>query len=225
MENPMSALLWIVVAIVVIAAIFLVARQVVANGRRRALRTRFGPEYDRTVHKHGDDRDAAETELAEIARERSATPVRRLTDAERDAFAERWTAVQTDFVEQPVEATQSADALVTDVLRTRGYPADEPDARVRSVVADHPDLAEDYRTATAATGRGVDALNGSATPLAPEATEDLRTSLIAYRKVFDALVGDAVTTRAETAPANAAAADTAATEKTAASDDSAVVSR
>jgi hypothetical protein len=199
----MSAVVWIVVAIVVVAGIFLAARWAVGQGRRHALRTRFGPEYDRALREHGDDRAAAEAELAEVARERSAAAVRPLTPAERATFTERWTAIQADFVEKPVEATHDAGELVTAVLRTRGYPAGDSAAQVRAIVADHPDVAESYRaaraaTSTADTGGSAD---DSVEPLAPERTERLRASLIGYRNVFDRLVGTTNHASARTASA------------------------
>jgi hypothetical protein len=183
----MSAVLWIVVAIVVVVAIFFIARRLVAQGRRRALQTRFGPEYDRALRRHGNDRDAAEAELADVVRERSNAQVRPLTSAERASFTERWNGIQAAFVESPLEATRDAESLVGAVLRTRGYPAADADAQLRSLVADYPEQADGFRSARATTSNAAPAEAGQ--PLPAETTERLRASLIAYRDIFEKVAG------------------------------------
>jgi hypothetical protein len=134
----MAALLWVVIAIVVVAAIALVA--VGVRKRRTAmLRDRFGPEYDRVVENR-DDRRAAETELRGREKLRAQFDIEPLPEATRVRFTDEWRDVQENFVDQPAEATAEADTLVTRVLRAAagrvaGYPVIHPRPLVRGVPA------------------------------------------------------------------------------------------
>lgn len=172
---------WIIVAIVVVAA--LVAGAVLWSRRRRSehLRDHFGPEYDRAVEAKG-DRAKAEAELAERQKRVEKLNIRPLEPAERREFAARWDDVQARFVDDPPRAVAFADALLGDVMKTRGYPVSDFDQRAGDISVDHPVVVDHYHKAhdiAVRQGRG------------QASTEDLRQAMIHYRTLFDNLVGAA----------------------------------
>jgi hypothetical protein len=183
----MSTWVWIVIAVVVVAAVLFVAWRAVSSRRRRGLQERFGPEYDRTVETTG-NRRAAESDLREREQRHEELDIRDLSPAARDRYFEQWRAVQVRFVDAPGEAVREADTLVQQVMRDRGYPVDDFDTRADVVSVDHPHVVENYRAA-----HGVWAANerGEAT------TEDLRQSLVHYRSLFEELLGRGGATAAD----------------------------
>jgi hypothetical protein len=179
----MDATLWVLVVLLVIVGVAVVG--FVLGGRRsgpdrRELKQRFGPEYDREVERRG-DRKAAEQRLAEVAERRDSLDIRDLTPDERERRSREWRDVQAQFVDAPAEAVASADALLTEVLRTRGYPIEDFDDRASLVSADHPHVVENYRLAHEAHERH--RTSGAAD------TEHLRQAFVHYRALFDEVVG------------------------------------
>jgi hypothetical protein len=84
-------------------------------------------------------------------------------------------------VDQPAPAVAEADALVSEVMRERGYPVSEDfEQRAADVSVDHPVVVEHYR---AARGISVRATEGDA------GTEDLRQAMVHFRALFDELLG------------------------------------
>ena len=168
--------LGLIIAVIVLAG---VAVWTVWNQRRSTrLRSRFGPEYDRTVQEQG-NRRRAEHEL-----ERRETRVERLnihplTASEYDRFLAAWQADQVHFVDDPAGAVTEADRLVQEVMKARGYPVADFDQRVEDISVDHPDLVQNYRAACDLAERH---LRGQAS------TEDLRKALVYYRGLFDDLL-------------------------------------
>ena len=173
----------IVVAVLLCAVIWLALRQ-----RRTArLREGFGPEYDRTLEERGDQR-AAEAELRERVERRRSYDIRELEPAAREQFAERWRETQARFVDQPASTLRDADALVSEVMRERGYPVDDFETQAADVSVDHPGVVEHYRQAHAVRV-------GDET-----STEELREAFVHYRALFAELLGDEQeTTRPERA--------------------------
>jgi FtsZ-interacting cell division protein ZipA len=111
----MNQTAWIVVAIIVVAA--LIVGAIFWSRRRRSehLRHRFGPEYDRAVNAKG-GRSKAEAELAEREKRVEKLDIRPLEPGERRDFIQRWTEVQARFVDDPPRAVAFADALLGDVM-------------------------------------------------------------------------------------------------------------
>jgi len=173
----MATLIWVIIAIVVLAAIALVA--VGVRKRRTAmLRGRFGPEYDRVVESR-DDQRAAEAELRAREKQRAQFDIKPLPEAARVRFAGEWRDVQELFVEQPVQAADAADALIIRVMEARGYPMQDFDAQAELISVDHPDTVENYRIAHAVGQRSL---------TEQVSTEDLREALLRYRSLFDELL-------------------------------------
>lgn len=175
----MSTIIWIILGIVVVAAI--VAAALVMRSRSRAkLQERFGPEYEREVTARGSERDAAR-HLSDVADRRDQLDIRPLDRTARDRYTRRWEAVQSEFVDQPGGALDEADRLITDVMRDRGYPVEDFGERAELVAADHPQVVEHYRAAHAARN------NHHGSPGAVD-TEQLRQAFVHYRALFDELV-------------------------------------
>jgi hypothetical protein len=166
----------LVVAIVVIAALLAIA---VATGRRRALRQRFGPEYDRAVAGQ-DSRSAAEHELRERERRHAELKLTPLTDEARERYAHEWTRVQAMFVDSPDEAVREGDALVTRLTGEIGYPTEDYDERVATLSVDHATTLGHYRDAHGIFLR---------TEQGEASTEDQRQALVHYRALFAELLG------------------------------------
>jgi hypothetical protein len=176
----MSTLVWVVIAVVVVVVVGLVFWRALAARRTRALRERFGPEYDRTATKAGSKHEA-ETELASRQERREQLNIRSLPAETRRRYAQRWEAVQAQFVDSPTEAVSAADDLVSSVMAERGYPVDDFEQRAADVSVDHPDVVQNYRQAhqiSQASNQG------------QASTEDLRQAMQNYRALFDELLDE-----------------------------------
>ncbi|HET7311935.1 MAG TPA: hypothetical protein VFJ17_11495 [Mycobacteriales bacterium] len=195
MSGTALTIVIVVAALVVVAAI---ALAVIQSRRRRALKDRFGPEYDRTIDLT-DNKRQAERDLRERAAQRDQLDIRDLTPAAASRYQEQWLLVQQRFVDTPADAVRDAQQLVTTVMRDRGYPTDDSDERESMLSVDHADIVDRYRSATQIEARSQ---AGTAT------TEDLRQAMQHYRALFDALLGDALATSGATST-NGATADSA----------------
>ena len=170
------AWLWIIVALVVIAAIaFAVARA----RRTQKLQGRFGPEYDRTLDT-ADSRRQGESELRERAERRDSFELRPLTFEAYERYSATWTDVQAQFVDSPSLAVREGDKLITQVMRERGYPMDEWDQRADDLSVDHPDVVSHYRSAHGVMSSDRDGDGAS--------TEDLRRAMTDLRTLFERLL-------------------------------------
>jgi hypothetical protein len=173
----MATWVWVVIAIAVVVVVALGA--VAARNRRTSmLRDRFGPEYDRAIEK-SDDRRAAEADLLAREKQRAQFDVKPLPEATRLRFAGEWDDLQELFVDEPAQAADGADALITRVMETRGYPMRDFDAQAEMVSVDYPDIVENYRFARAVQQRSQSR---------QASTEDLREALLRYRSLFDELL-------------------------------------
>ena len=171
---------WIWVVIVAIAVIVLLG--VVAAGlrthRTRTLQERFGPEYDRVAADAPTKREA-ESELREREKRREEFDIRPLDPRERDRYRTQWRDVQAEFVDEPATAVATADSLIQDVMRDRGYPVDDFETRAADLSVDHPHVVEHYRA-----GHAIATSNESGNA----GTEELRQALVHYRALFDELI-------------------------------------
>ncbi len=170
--------LYYVIGAIVVIAIVIVAIVVARRAKSQRLRQRFGPEYDRVARARG-DRAEAERELARREDRVKKFRLQDLPPGARDRYAEEWRAVQARFVDQPKEALVQADALITNVMRDRGYPMADFEQRAADLSPDHSGVVGDYRTAHEISLRSE---RGGA------ATEDLRQAMLHYRELFEELV-------------------------------------
>jgi hypothetical protein len=171
------AVIVLVILVLAVVAAFVVVQR---NRRRAQLQERFGPEYDRAVSETGSRREA-EQHLAAVAHKRDKLEIRDLEPRQRAQFVEQWELVQARFVDEPAEAVDGAELLITTVMRERGYPIEDFEEQADLVAADHPDVVDHYRAAHASHERHRSA--GEA------GTEDLRQAFVHYRSLFDSLVG------------------------------------
>ena len=173
---------WVVLGVAILVVIILAVLLVRANRRTAALRSRFGPEYERTVTATGHKRQA-EAELEERQERHSQFPIRALTPTARQRYKGDWRTVQSQFVDDPTGAVAGADRLIQSVMRERGYPVEDFDQRAEDLSVDHPDVVENYR-------------QGHRLAIASDrhdegSTEGLRQAMWHYRALFEELVGPA----------------------------------
>jgi len=173
MDTGVLVLLILVLLAVVALAAFLAQRR-----RTQNLQQRFGPEYERTVARAGGQR-TAESELRAREHRRRELHIVPLEPAARDRYQDAWRKTQSRFVDDPGTTIREADALVTLVMRDRGYPVDDFEQQAADVSVDHPDVAENYRAAHALSRANEKGLAG---------TDDLRQAFMLYRSLFAQLL-------------------------------------
>lgn len=175
-----SMVVALVIGLVVILAIAAAAWFYTQKQRTQQLRSKFGPEYDRTIRSEGDARHA-ERVLQERQKRIDRIQIRPLSEEERDRFARAWEQEQANFVDQPRQAVRNADRLVKEVMQTRGYPMGDFEQRAADVSVDHPVVVENYRVAHLIAQRDEQENVG---------TEELREAMIHYRALFADLLHD-----------------------------------
>jgi len=170
------------IAIIAAVVIVVLGAIVVFVQRRRTekLRSRFGPEYERSVAESG-DRRRAEEQLEKRAERVEKYHLRPLTAEDRSRFTEQWDRVQAHFVDAPAGAVAEADQLLGDIMATCGYPMGDFEQRAADISVDHPVVVQNYRAAHDIAMRQA---KGQAT------TEDLRRAMIHYRALFEDIVYD-----------------------------------
>jgi FtsZ-interacting cell division protein ZipA len=173
----MDAWMWVVIAVIVVAAV-VVAASTMRKRRSDQLRSKFGPEYERTLSETG-SRKEAEQELKGRTERHEKLDIRPLEPAARERYTTTWTETQAHFVDDPKRAVEEADALIVLVMRDRGYPVDDFEQRAADVSVEHPQVVENYRSAQAIS---VASREGRAT------TEDLRQGMVHYRALFSELL-------------------------------------
>ncbi|WDZ84977.1 hypothetical protein [Micromonospora cathayae] len=166
----------IVLVVLVIAALVAVA---VIAGRRRELRRRFGPEYDRVVAERA-SRSAAEKELRARQRKHAELTLTPLTAESRARYTAAWEEVQLRFVDTPAEAVGDADALVGRLVAERGYPTGDFDEQAAHLSVEHAQTLTRYREAHEIHLRNE---RGEAS------TEELRQAVVHYRALVADLLG------------------------------------
>ncbi|MFY1596081.1 hypothetical protein [Micromonospora sp. WMMD737] len=167
----------IVLVVLVIAAVAVAAR---SYARRRALRSRFGPEYDRAVAEQ-DSRTAAERELRERERRHAELTLTPLAPESRARYSAAWEELQVRFVDSPAETVGEADELVTRLIAERGYPTGEFSDQIAHLSVEHARTLGHYRDAHDIHLRNS---RGEAS------TEELRQAVVHYRALFADLLGE-----------------------------------
>jgi hypothetical protein len=176
---------WIAIIAAAAVLVLLVVALVRIRSRRSHLQERFGSEYDRTVADRG--RGDAEKRLSEVEHRREELEIRPLTTAARERYLDDWRRAEARFVDDPHDAVESAERLVTRVLEERGYPVaddDDLERRAELIAADHPHLAERYRHGHAML---------RSTDEDAQSTEHLRKAMVDFRAVLDELLEERVT--------------------------------
>ncbi|GII54130.1 hypothetical protein Pth03_25190 [Planotetraspora thailandica] len=177
----MSAITWVAVVVAVLVVLLAVGYLVPTQNRRRHLRDRFGPEYDRVIEE-SDSRKEAEQELRSREERHATLDIRPLDPETRNAYDKKWTEVQERFVDAPGFAVTEADALVTSVMAERGYPTDDFEQRLSDLSVAHAATLDHYRAAHDISGRAA---------RQEASTEELRRAMVHYRALFQELLVDA----------------------------------
>ena len=179
-----TTIIILVVAVIAVLAIGAGAWMLWQKKRTESLQSRFGPEYERVVETGG-DRRRGESILVERQKRVEELDIRPLTNEDRQRFAQAWSREQARFVDDPGGAVAEADRLVSEVMKTRGYPMGDFEQRAADISVDHPTVAN-YRIAHEIAIRDSRGEAG---------TEDLRRAMVHYRALFE----DLLETRAEAA--------------------------
>jgi hypothetical protein len=155
-----NTLLIIAAAVLVI---ILIGHLTYRRTRTRAFRTRFGPEYDRAVLRHGS----------------RSLKLHDLGATERERFIADWQTLQARFVDHPKSAVNEADELISSLIAARGYPKGSFEQRAADLSVRYPRLMESWRQANNIAVRPgrIDV-----------STEELRKAMIQYQTMFDELV-------------------------------------
>ncbi|MFF5922735.1 hypothetical protein ACFY8C_31100 [Streptomyces flavochromogenes] len=163
------------VAVVLVSGVLIRARTGTGSGTR-SLKRSFGPEYDRSLERHGGDVEAAHRDLRDRVERYGRIRPLPLEPAVREQYTAQWTTLQERFVDAPKQAVADAEQLLTRVAATRGFPdADRRDEQLAALSVHHPHHVEGLRTIQRATR------SGSAS------TEELREALVQARALFEDL--------------------------------------
>lgn len=173
-----GTLLAIIIPIVVVVALLAVGISLAM--RRKRLRERFGPEYERTIGDAGGHM-AGERELKARERRHDELDIKPLPSATRDRYARDWDGVQAEFVDRPEDAVHDADRLVTTLMHERGYPTEEFEQKLKDLSVEHGQTLRHYREA-----HEIETLSTEH----KASTEQLRGAMVHYRTLFDELLSD-----------------------------------
>jgi hypothetical protein len=166
-----GAIAGIIIAVIVVAAVVVLGPPLLRQVR---MRRQFGPEYDRLAKEVGSRKATAE--LTGRQQRADALGIHPLSAEQQARYSGEWTAVQQRFVEDPAAAVSAAGALVWDVMRDRGYPADDKKASMEALSVYHARTLGGYRQAEEVSPSSAN-------------TEELRTAMLCYRALFRDLVG------------------------------------
>ena len=173
MQNDQLTIVLIILGVLVLA---LVAWTLMRKKRSDTLRSRYGEEYDRTVKEHGGRQ--GEANLLDREKRVSQFNIRPLDSAEQERFGHEWHEVKALFVDAPREAVLRGDRLLTEMLRTRGYPMADFDRLYEDLTVDHADVAKHYRA-------------GHDIAVSPEpTTEEMRRALNHYEQLVGEMMKD-----------------------------------
>ena len=161
--------------IAAVLAIAVAVWAILQREKTRKLKRDFGPEYDRVMDQE-QNATRAETVLGERQKRVEKYPIRILTKEERDRLAARWLTVQERFVDDPRDAVFQADTLITEAMRSRGYPMADFEQRAADLSVDYPAVVQDYRAAHDIALRDA---RGTVS------TEELRKAMQYYRTLFE----------------------------------------
>ncbi|GGO08659.1 hypothetical protein [Micromonospora parathelypteridis] len=175
--SPTQVIVIVLVVLVIVAVLAVAARSL---SRRRALRSRFGPEYDRVVAEQ-DSRSAAERELRDRERRHAELTLTPLSPESRARYSAAWEELQVRFIDSPGETVGDADALVTRLIEEQGYPTGDFSDQIAHLSVEHARTLTNYRDAHDIHLRNS---RGEAS------TEELRQAVVHYRELFADLLGE-----------------------------------
>jgi hypothetical protein len=141
---PAASIVALIVGFVALVAVAGTAYDV--STRRRRLRVRFGPEYERVVAER-QSRLRGEAELDRRERRVQRLLLRELDEETKDRYANRWAEVEQRLVDAPGEAVADAQSLMESMMRAHGYPVGDYDQAVADLSVEHGWAVDRYRSA------------------------------------------------------------------------------
>ena len=176
--NITNPTLVILGAVVLLVLLVVIGMAMVRQRRTKRLQGQFGSEYERTLKKMGDRREA-ESDLEERIAHVNTLNIRPLTAEEANRYALEWQDVQREFVDEPLLSLQKADRLIREVMKARGYPVEDFELRVADISVNYPELVADYR-----------GMHRIAIKEAPDnaTTEEMRQAMVHGRTLFENLM-------------------------------------
>jgi hypothetical protein len=177
-NNPTVLILGLIVLLIVVG---LIGMAMSRQRRTKRLQEQFGPEYERTLKKMGDKREA-ESDLEGRIAHVNTLNIRPLSAEEVNRYALQWQDVQREFVDEPLLSLQKADRLIREVMKARGYPVEDFEQRVADISVHYPELVTDYR------GMHKIAIKESTDNAS---TEEIRKAMIHGRALFENLISKA----------------------------------
>jgi hypothetical protein len=176
--NITNPTLVILGAVVLLVLLVVIGMAMVRQRRTKRLQGQFGSEYERTLKKMGDRREA-ESDLEERIAHVNTLNIRPLTAEETNRYALEWQDVQREFVDEPLLSLQKADRLIREVMKARGYPVEDFELRVADISVNYPELVADYR-----------GMHRIAIKEAPDnaTTEEMRQAMVHGRTLFENLM-------------------------------------
>ena len=175
--NPTVIIIGVLALLVVVG---LIGMAMSRQRRSKQLQDQFGPEYERTLKKMGDKREA-ESDLEERLAHVNTLNIRPLEAEEVNRYALQWQDVQREFVDEPLLSLQKADRLIREVMKARGYPVEDFEQRVADISVHYPELVSDYRGM-----HRIAIKESSETP----GTEEIRKAMIHGRALFENLISN-----------------------------------
>ncbi|MDT0326878.1 hypothetical protein [Nocardiopsis lambiniae] len=174
METTPLVLFVLVVIVVAVGTTIAVRSSILPSRRTARLRRRFGAEYEHAVRIHGDT-ETAERDLTARLSRRAELRLRAIPEDLRDGHVRAWIAVQQGFVDDPERSVRDARAVIAAIALDLGHsPGEDFERLLDTLSVDHPEeVAEVRRIRDDDTG----------------GTEHLRGSLVAHRRLVDALLG------------------------------------
>lgn len=181
-----TELIIILIAVVIVG---LLATLIYKNKKSQRLRSKFGPEYSRTVQETGSNY-RAEAKLETLEKRVEKFSIQPLAPEAATRFRDSWRTTQAEFVDDPRTALRNADRLLAETMTARGYPVADFDQRAAEISVNHALVVDHYRAGHEIALRNTE---GRAS------TEDMRQAMIHYRILFDDLLGLPETARARSA--------------------------
>jgi len=145
MDNQLMLIIGVAVLVIILAAAGAWAYAKIIRSRR--LKAKFGPEYDQTVERLR-NRELAETELQERERRVKRFHIVPLSMQDGSQYREKWTAVQSRFVDAPKGAVEEAHQLVHEVMKKRGYPVTGFEQVAADLSVEYPLVVTHYLAAS-----------------------------------------------------------------------------
>jgi hypothetical protein len=164
----------IVIAALVVIVVGVILAALILRIRRQRLKTKFGPEYDYTVQKLG-NRRSAEADLKEREKRVEELNIHPLEADAIKQYQDEWLTVQSRFVDDPPEAVENANRLITEVIIARGFPVADFEQRSADLSVYYPGLVPGYRAAYTILMKKRE---GNAS------TEELRQAMLNFHSLF-----------------------------------------